>query len=153
MNRTLLLVAAIVIAVVTAAGPAPAQQAPVYGQWLTENRRGVIEFFPCADKLCGKLVWMIEPVRDGKPAIDDQNPKRELRQQPLCGLTLLGDFRETEPRHWEDGWIYNPDNGKRYHATITLESENQLRLRGYIGIPLFGESQHWTRADGSLGHC
>jgi uncharacterized protein (DUF2147 family) len=132
---------------------AHADPSPVFGQWLTENRRGVIEMVPCADKVCGKLVWMIEPLRHGAPAIDEYNPKPELRQRPLCGMTILGDFHETEPRHFEDGWIYSPDSGKTYHATMTLEENGTLRLRGYVGIPLFGESQHWTRADGSLGKC
>jgi uncharacterized protein (DUF2147 family) len=155
MNMTRLALFALALSATLAviARAAPADQSQVFGQWLTENKRGVIEMFPCGDKVCGRLFWMIDPLRNGKPSLDDYNPKPELRQRPLCGMTILGDFRETEPQHWEDGWIYDPDSGKTYHATMTLESNGTLRLRGYIGIPLFGESQHWTRADGSLGKC
>jgi len=94
-------------------------------------------------------VWLSEPNRDGKPAIDRNNPDEALRTRPLCGLEMLGDFRQTEPNRWGDGWIYNPENGKRYHATMTLDG-NLLKLRGYVGIPLFGETQTWTRADPKL---
>ncbi|HXZ02997.1 MAG TPA: DUF2147 domain-containing protein [Stellaceae bacterium] len=134
-----------------AAAQAPSPPSPL-GRWLSETKRGVIEIYPCADRLCGKLVWLIEPVRRGAPALDDNNPDPALRQRPLCGLTMLGDFRLLEPQRWGDGWIYDPDSGKTYHATLAVEGET-LRLRGYVGIPLFGETQRWTRPDGSYGSC
>lgn len=134
-----------------AAAQTAAPTAPL-GRWLTESKRGVIEIYPCADKLCGKLVWMIEPVRHGAPAVDEQNPDPALRQRPLCGLALLGGFHQNEPQHWDDGWIYDPDSGKTYRATITLDG-NVLELRGYVGIPLFGETQSWTRPGAGYGSC
>ena len=145
--------AAMAAALLLAAVPSRAQQSPPLGQWLTETKRGVVEVYPCADKLCGRLVWLIEPIRRGAPAVDDKNPEPALRNRPLCGLTMLGDFHQEDATHWDDGWIYDPDSGKTYHATMTLESGNALRVRGYVGIPLFGESQHWTHADGTLGSC
>ncbi len=134
-----------------AAAQTAAPTAPL-GRWLTESKRGVIEIYPCADKLCGKLVWMIEPVRHGAPAVDEQNPDPALRQRPLCGLALLGGFHQNEPQHWDDGWIYDPDSGKTYRATITLDGK-VLELRGYVGIPLFGETQSWTRPGAGYGSC
>lgn len=131
----------------------PPQPQQLLGRWRTESGRGVIEIYPCADKVCGKLVWLIEPIRRGAPAVDDENPKPELRNRPLCGLTMLGDFRQIEPQRWADGWIYDPDSGKTYRATMFLESAGVLKLRGYIGIPLFGETQTWTRADPAIGSC
>lgn len=131
----------------------PPQPEQVLGRWLTENKRGVIELYRCADAVCGKLVWMIEPMRHGAPAVDDKNPDVALRQRPLCGLTLFGGFRKTEPQRWTDGWAYDPDSGKTYHATMFLESAGVLKLRGYVGIPLFGETQTWSRPDTSYGSC
>lgn len=135
----------------SAAGQTPAPAAPL-GRWLSEAKRGVVEIYPCGDRLCGKLVWLIEPIRRGAPAVDDHNPDPALRQRPTCGLTILGDFRQVDPQRWADGWIYDPDSGKTYHATMAIEGET-LRLRGYVGIPLFGETQSWTRPDPSYGSC
>ena len=131
---------------------AGAQTPPVAGRWLSEDGKGVIEIYPCADKVCGKLAWMSDPNRDGKPAVDRNNPDPALRQRPLCGLTMLGDFRQLEANRWGDGWIYSPENGKTYRATMTLEGD-LLKLRGYIGIPLLGETQTWTRADPKQKGC
>lgn len=144
---------ALAVIIVASAVQASAQQPQPIGRWLTESRRGVIEIYPCDDKLCGKLVWLIEPIRHGAPAIDDKNPRLELRQRPLCGLEMLGGFRRVEEQRWGDGWIYDPDSGKTYKATMALEDPNSLKLRGYVGIPLFGETQTWTRTDGSSGSC
>jgi len=32
-----------------------------------------------------------------------------------------------------------------YTANISLQSDGTLRLRGYVGSPMFGETQIWTR--------
>jgi uncharacterized protein (DUF2147 family) len=129
-----------------------AQAPPVAGPWLTEDGKGVIEIYPCADKICGKLAWLAEPNRDGAPKVDRNNPDAALRKRPLCGLTMLTGFRRLEANRWDDGLIYSPENGKTYHATLTLDG-NLLKLRGYIGIPLFGETQTWRRADPKLKSC
>lgn len=133
--------------------PAWAGTPPVVGRWLSGSGNGVIEIYPCAERFCGKLVWIANPPRDGKIAMDRRNAKPELRTRPLCGMVMLGDFKQTDPKEWGDGWIYSAENGKTYSAKITLESPDVLHLRGYIGIPLFGETQTWTRADPGFPPC
>jgi uncharacterized protein (DUF2147 family) len=151
MRRT-----AAIFAVIIAALHAPAaraQQPQLFGPWLSENRRGVIDIYPCGDKVCGRLVWLIQPLAAGKPVLDDKNPKPELRDRTRCNLVMLGDFRQLEPQRWGDGWIYDPDSGKTYSATMFLENAGVLQLRGYVGLPLFGETQTWTRADPKQVNC
>ncbi|HYM02837.1 MAG TPA: DUF2147 domain-containing protein [Stellaceae bacterium] len=126
---------------------------PVAGRWLSEARDGVVEIYSCGDKLCGKLVWIKTPLdKDGKPYPDDKNPKPELRSRPRCNLVMLGDFKPTGPDQWGDGWIYDPGSGKTYDAKMRLEGD-LLKLRGFVGISLFGETQTWTRADPKQQNC
>jgi uncharacterized protein (DUF2147 family) len=134
-----------------AAAEGPAPDSPV-GRWLSESKRGVIDIEPCGDKLCGKLVWMIEPLRNGTPAVDEKNPDTALRTRPLCGLAMLGDFHQDKPDHWDGGWIYDPDSGKTYQAMFTLDGQ-QLQLRGYVVNPYFGQTQTWTRPKPDYGSC
>jgi hypothetical protein len=64
------------------------------GRWLTENGDGAIELYDCADKLCGRLVWMKQPLdKNGQPLTDVRNATPELRTRRLCGLAVLGDLR------------------------------------------------------------
>lgn len=152
MHRRWLVPVVAMLAVAGTASGARAQQPPVLGRWLSQSGKGVIEIYRCADKLCGKLVWIADPVRDGAPAKDRNNPDAVLKQRPLCGLVMLGDFVPVADNRWGDGWIYSPENGKTYRATMTLDGA-VLKLRGYVGIPLFGETQTWTRADPTLKGC
>lgn len=153
MRRTFALAVLLVVGVCLDAAAQLPEPQQVYGRWLTESKRGVIEIYRCGDEVCGKLVWLIEPMRRGAPAVDDKNPDPTLRRRPLCGLAMLGGFHHTEPQRWTDGWIYDPDSGDTYHATIFLESAGILKLRGYVGIPLFGETQTWTRPGARYGSC
>jgi len=75
-----------------------------------------------------------------------------LRQRPLCGVAMLGDFHQAEPGHWDGDWIYDPDSGKTYQAMFTLDG-NELQLRGYLVNPYFGRTQTWTRPAASYGSC
>jgi uncharacterized protein (DUF2147 family) len=136
-----------------AAGSTFAQQStPILGRWLTENRDGVVELYPCAGKLCGRLVWMKVPVdRDGKPQTDVRNPKPDLRTRPLCGLAMMGDFAPKGSDQWDGGWIYSPQKGETYAASMRLEGDGVLKL--HVGGGLIGRTQTWTRADPNLAAC
>jgi uncharacterized protein (DUF2147 family) len=138
------------------AGPSLADGPPngVVGRWLTESKHGVVDIHPCGAKLCGSLVWIYKQKDDsGRPVVDLRNPEKALQTRSVCGLDMLGGFVAESATHWTDGWIYDPESGKTYKANITLQPDGTLKLRGYVGIPLFGESQIWTRADGSQGTC
>jgi uncharacterized protein (DUF2147 family) len=137
-----------------AGGAAAAEPRRPEGVWLTEDREGAVEIFACGKHLCGRIVWQKNPLRaDGSPDIDDRNPDPALRHLPICGLQIIFGLTPSGPAHWIDGRIYDPDSGKTYHATVTLEGADALRLRGYIGIPLLGESQLWHRAPADQPLC
>jgi uncharacterized protein (DUF2147 family) len=131
----------------------PSSSSPVIGRWLSESGNGVIELYPCDDRICGKLVWLQRPMENGTAAVDSHNPDPDLRHRPLCGLQMLGDFRKVDDRKWSDGWIYNPEDGKTYSGSMTLESSEVLKLRGYVIITLLGKTETWTRPDPAFGSC
>ncbi len=113
------------------------------GLWLTQNERSVVSIKECDKGLCGQIYWII---KDGMKT-DSKNPNPKLRTQPLCGLEILYNFKQHQKNKkvWEDGKIYKADEGDIYNATLTALDEKTLRLRGYVGVPLFGKTQLWTR--------
>ena len=135
----------------------PANAAPtgdVTGVWLDEAKDGGIRIEPCGDKLCGRLVWMLHPLNDqGMPKIDTKNPDPKLRTRPFCGMELMGGFSQAGPGEWEDGWVYDPDEGETYDSKFRLQPDGTLKLRGFVGISLLGRSQVWTRPAETLPPC
>ena len=121
-----------------------ASASQIDGLWLTENKRAVIAISACenGDPICGKIHWII----DGGMQVDEKNENPEFQNQPLCGLQILYGFKQNNANNeWNDGKIYKADDGDLYNANIKQINADTLRLRGYVGIPLFGKTQIWKR--------
>lgn len=125
----------------------------ILGIWEVEDGSGRIEIQRCGEKYCGRIVWIREPNYPadekggmaGKPLLDRENPKRELRSRPQLGLRIMEGYTFRGDNLWDNGTIYNTENGKTYRSSLSLLSPDQLKLRGFIGIPLFGGSTVWKR--------
>lgn len=116
------------------------------GNWVTADK-AVVKMYQCGQHICGSLVQFNAPF-----ANDNKNPNANLRQRPLCGLNIVEGFRMADATHATDGHVYDPDSGKTYSGVITIEGD-ALKLRGYVGIPLFGRTETWHRATGAVTEC
>lgn len=99
-------------------------------------------------KYYGKIVWLKEPNKNGKPKIDDKNPDAKLQGRPIMGLLLLKDFTfNKDDNEWSDGTIYNPTSGKTYNCYMNFETATRLKIRGYIGASWMGlgKTAYWTK--------
>ena len=104
-----------------------------------------IDECPEKDGLCGHIVWLKKAVDDrGKPRVDHHNPVKSLRKRPLCGLTVLKSFQKNGEEMWE-GRVYNPKDGNSYSGDLQVLAEDKLRVRAYLGIPLFGKVETWSK--------
>ena len=120
--------------------------AEVSGIWLTQAGDARIAISRCGPGICGRIVWLKEPLdrATNKPQVDDKNPNPALARRKILGLSIFS----MKPRGDGDwaGQIYNADDGKTYDATISLQGEKALKVRGCVG-PLCG-SETWSRANG-----
>ena len=118
----------------------------ILGVWLNEDKDAHVEIYKEGDKYFGKIVWLKFPIDEetGKPKVDDENPDEDLRDQPVLGLVLLEDF-VFDHDEWDSGTIYDPKNGKTYDCYMELKDDDNLKIRGYIGISLLGRTTYWTR--------
>lgn len=137
----------IVLLIALLAAPSASAQSPTpVGVWLHDNKRIQIEIAPCGELLCAKIVWFKWPNdAQGVPLVDLKNADPALRTRPLLGLTVLYGLRRTGDNTWEDGYIYNPDDGENYRASMSIQKDGSLRIRAYVLIPLFGHTFIWTR--------
>lgn len=154
VRRLKLALTIVMMPAAAASGFAAASASEVTGLWLDGSGRAGIEIVRCGTQLCGRIRWLREPqAADGRPKADVHNENPALRSRPLCGVPMLEGFVPAGPDSWEDGRIYNPEDGATYHATLRLQSDGTLRVRGYVGVPLFGKSQIWSRPATPLPAC
>jgi uncharacterized protein (DUF2147 family) len=124
-----------------------AQDPLVRNLWYNEEKTGKIQIWQDKDgKFYGKVVWLKEPNRNGKPKTDINNPDKAHQNDPELGLMVLKGFTKDGAQGYEDGYIYDPTKGKTYSCKMTLEG-NELHVRGYIGISLIGRTTTWTKAE------
>jgi uncharacterized protein (DUF2147 family) len=143
--------------VIAGSSAASAQSGSVMGTWLVASKSAQVQIAPCPNPangpICDTVVKLLEAkgpdgkaVADPAEATDVNNADPSLRRRKIVGIVLIHDFKKTnDPNAFEDGTIYNGENGKTYKANIRLEPDGTLRLRGYIGSTMFGETQIWTR--------
>lgn len=118
----------------------------VAGRWLTQAGDGWIRIALVGDSLEGSIAGA-PPGSPSEREFDDRNPDPALRNRPLDGLVIMTGFEYAGDGRWKNGTVYDPNSGKTYKCSITLIDDNTLKLRGYIGIALFGRSETWTRDD------
>ncbi len=133
---------AITAALACVGGASQAAGTPI-GSWTTPAPNvGVVQIIACGTGLCGKIVGTVlaTPTSQGP---------QTWQGQPQCGFTFLrvAAVAGSDPMTWH-GSITDPRDGSVYSAKIWLTDAGQLRLRGYIGIPLFGETETWQHYNG-----
>ncbi|HEX3845311.1 MAG TPA: DUF2147 domain-containing protein [Steroidobacteraceae bacterium] len=131
----------LILCAALASGGAYAQTATVMGYWRAPGG-SVIRIAPCDHLLCVEIAGL--PA--GKHRVTDvQDPDPRLRNRPLCGLRIGEGFVEVDRQHARGGHLYDPKSGRTYSGEMRAAG-NLLHLRGYVGLPIFGRTETWTRA-------
>lgn len=115
-------------------GAAYAAPSPT-GLWIDHTGRGAVEIVQCGGSLCGKIVWLK----------DQKNAK-------ACGMQILGNVRASG-KSWGGGWIYSPERKSKYDVELTPIGDDKLKVFGFAGIRMFGQTMTWTRAPDDLPRC
>ncbi|MDD2794994.1 DUF2147 domain-containing protein [Acidocella sp.] len=128
-----------------AAFAASASVAAPVGNWLTADHSAVIQVAPCGGELCGRIVG-IALKHPGDPMPVD------WRGQPQCGEVILQTAlmgSDGDAADWV-GRVLDPRSGNVYHASIALDANHDLRMRGYLGLPILGQTQIWQPYEGQM---
>ncbi|HBK05533.1 MAG TPA: DUF2147 domain-containing protein [Acetobacteraceae bacterium] len=121
----------------------PARASPdLTGLWLTRDHDGIIAVTRCDGGLCAEIAGVIldHP--------DDPTPT-DYRGVSQCHLRLIADAKPIEANLWK-GHILDPRNGSVYGVELHQDPDGNLALRGFLAIPLLGETQTWTRYIGTV---
>ena len=110
----------------------------------TGKEKAMVRITESAGVFTGKVEKLLDPTKQDSKC-DECTDSR--KGQPVLGLTIIRNIKKGES-HWEGGDILDAANGKVYRARLTLSADNKkLDVKGYIGTPLFGRTQTWSRVE------
>lgn len=138
------------VALLVVALPARTAEPSPVGRWTafdddTGKAEAIIQIQKQGDALVGWIDKILDEPKDDKPPRCTAC-EGELKNAPIIGLKII-QHMQPEGDAWR-GHIMDPESGKVYNASMSLREAGQdLEVRGYIGIPLFGRSQTWERAE------
>jgi uncharacterized protein (DUF2147 family) len=137
--------AAALVCTVAAGSAADAQQETT-GRWITASGNLEVEIAPCGAALCGTVVRVIA----NRSMAASGAEMKPADTRPALGMTILYDFAPTGGAEWK-GHIYNRENGEAYDCLMLRIGPDELKIRPYRVIPLFGQTQIWHRAAATSG--
>ncbi len=122
------------------------QDQTVIGKWKTIDdetgkAKSIVQIYEKSGKIYGKVIEILEEEHRKKVCA---NCSGEDRNKPILGMIVIKGLKK-EGAVYTSGKILDPKNGKLYKCFITLESTDKLKVRGFIGIALFGRTQYWYR--------
>jgi uncharacterized protein (DUF2147 family) len=135
MKKVFLRCLAVLPMAVAGASSAFAAGNPI-GTWIDHTGRGAVEITDCGGALCGRIVWLKS---DG--------------DQEACGMQVIGNAKPVAGGKWDGGWIYDPEAQAKYDVELTPIGEQKLKVLGYAGMKMLGETMTWTRAPADLRRC
>lgn len=120
----------------------------IFGEWHSTNENtgeidSVIEVYEKEGKAFAKIIDIKDSKR--KNAVCDLC-EGENKNKPILGLNILTGLTKDDGE-WSGGTILDPRNGKVYKCYIKLVKDNKLKIRGYIGVSLFGKTAYWERVE------
>jgi len=131
--------------------PACAQEASPVGLWKNiDDVSGKPKALIRISEEKGELRGQIEKLFPAPG--EDPNPKCTAcsgakKDQPVIGMVFMSGLKKNGDEY-TDGEILDPDNGKVYRSKVSLaDGGKKLKVRGYVGVPMFGRSQVWVRQE------
>lgn len=149
--------AAVLLILTAAFIDAPAARAhdsSIEGVWRTyvdgtHNERAWVQIVRSGEVYEGRLVRLFRQAGDPTEALC-YACDGDLRNAPLIGMTILRELRQRSARTYGGGRIRDPETGQEYRCEVTMVASGKaLKVRGYIGVPVFGRTQVWRRIESS----
>lgn len=109
----------------------------IAGLYWSPKKDAKIEIYKKGEHYFGRSIWVANRRKDNK------NPNEALKTREVLGIELLTNF-SYDDGVYNAGRIYDPESGKTYDCKMTLIGDN-LKVRGYIGISLFGRTEIFQR--------
>ncbi|PNW29073.1 DUF2147 domain-containing protein [Formosa algae] len=117
----------------------------IVGQWetyddKTNEKKALIEISKTNDVYSAKIIDKFVGDKDSVC----EKCEGEKKNHPMIGLVIIEDIKK-DGDEYSDGTILDPESGDVYSCYLKLVNANKLKVRGFLGVSLFGRTQYWIR--------
>ena len=110
----------------------------------TKKAKSHVKIYEKNGKIYGRIIKLLNP---SEPNPLCKKCSGRFSNKPILGLEFLWGFKK-DGEKYTGGRILDPNNGKIYKCYIeVLGNGNKLKVRGYVGISLFGRTQYWYKVN------
>jgi uncharacterized protein (DUF2147 family) len=102
--------------------------------------KSIVEIYEQDNQYHGRIVKLLEASR----RTHCDKCYGDLKGKPLTGMVIMYDLEKTY-NGGKNGKVIDPSSGKIFSCSIELESQDKLKLRGYLGMPAMGKTSYWNR--------
>ncbi len=119
----------------------------ILGKWKTIDdetgkAKSIVEIFKATNgKIYGRVYKILTVGEENKKCTAC---KGDLKDKPITGMIIVSGLTK-DGDEWSGGTIMDPNKGKTYDCYITMEGNDKLKVRGYMGVALLGRTQYWYR--------
>lgn len=122
------------------------QSQTIFGEWQNKNEDtgkvdSVIEIYEKQGKAYAKIVKITDSTKQNEVC---EKCKGDKKNKKILGMDILSGLKK-DGKEWSGGEILDPKSGKVYKCFIKLVNKNKLKVRGYLGMALFGRTVYWHR--------
>ena len=114
----------------------------------TKKEKSLVRIVETNGVYTGKVEKIIDPDAPKDAVCKDCTDER--KDKPILGMTIIRNIKADpgDKAVFGGGEILDPDNGKVYKVKLTVTDKGaRLDVRGYIGMPLLGRTQTWSRVE------
>ena len=123
-----------------------AQSQSVLGKWKTIDdetgqAKSIVEIYEKSGKIYGKIIDIVNPEKRKNLCTKCTG---ENKNAPILGMVIVKDLVK-DGDEYNSGKILDPSKGEEYKCLIALEGKDKLKVRGFVGLSVFGRTQYWFR--------
>ncbi|QDO94560.1 DUF2147 domain-containing protein [Formosa sediminum] len=117
----------------------------IIGQWetyddKTNEKKALIEISKTNDTYSAKIIDKYVGDMDSVC----EKCEGDKKNKPIIGLVIIEDIKKDDDEY-NDGTILDPESGDVYSCYLKLVNTDKLKVRGFLGVSLFGRTQYWLR--------
>ncbi len=120
----------------------------ICGKWQNQDKNLVVQVYKEDSEFRAKIVWFDN---GGGPkametTTDKHNPNPALRTRKLLGMNVLEKLvYDPDSNSWEDGIIYDAQNGRHWSSSAYINKDGALKVKGYWHFKFIGKTMTFNR--------